>query len=424
MPALFADLRWRGLVHQVTDPALGDLLDAGGLTAYAGFDPTAESLHIGNLLQLTNLRRLQLGGHRPIVLAGGATGMIGDPGGKTSERQMLDAETLRRNVEGVLPQLRRFLDFADGPAGATLVNNYDWLKDVSVLDFLRDVGKHFTVNQLIARDLVRSRIEQPDQSISYTEFSYGLLQAHDFLHLHRTHGCRLQLGGSDQWANIVGGVDLIRRRTGATAFGLCSPLVTKADGTKFGKSETGAIWLDRTKTSPYALYQYFLRSEDVMVGTYLRYFTFLGHDRIEELDRSVVERPREREAHRALAFEVTALVHGEDEAHRAVRASEALFGEEIASLDEQLLLDVFAEAPSVDVSRERLGSLALVDLLVEAGLSPSKSAARTAISQGGISVNDRRYDEVSAVVSVDDLLHDRYVVLRRGKKEYALARFA
>jgi tyrosyl-tRNA synthetase len=422
MSDLFRDLEWRGLVHQVTDPALADTLDASasGLTVYAGFDPTAESLHVGNLLQLATLRRFQLAGHRPIVLAGGATGMIGDPGGKSAERNLLDAEALQRNIDGVMPQLRQFLDF-EGDNAAVLVNNYDWTAPLSMIEFLRDVGKHFTVNALIARENVRTRLDDPDKSISYTEFSYGLLQAFDYWHLFREHGCTLQIGGSDQWTNIVGGVDLIRRKEGATVHALCTPLVTKADGSKFGKSESGAVWLDPTKTSPYAFYQFFVRAEDAKVVEYLKLFTFLAHDAIDELADAVAQRPQAREAQRVLAREVTTLVHGAREAERAEAASKLLFEGAVDQLDEDMLTQVFAELPSVTHARST--APVVVDVLVELGLSPSKTAARQAIQQGGVKLNAKPVESADAVVDPADLLHGRYAVLRRGKREYGSVRF-
>ena len=293
MPQLLADLEFRGLVHQMSDETLAKLLDEDRLVAYAGFDPTSDSLQIGNLLQLCNLRRLQLAGHQPIVLAGGGTGMIGDPGGKNEERPLLDREQLARNMEGIRPQLERFLDFSPsaGASRALLVDNADWLGDFSILTFLRDIGKHFTVNQMIAKDSVKNRIDRPEQGISYAEFSYQLLQAADFLHLFDHYGCRVQMGASDQWGNITAGVELIRRVRRETAYALTSPLVLRADGTKFGKSEEGALYLSAARTSPWALYQYFVRVEDSVVGTYLRFFSFLTHDELSALDAETAEHP-------------------------------------------------------------------------------------------------------------------------------------
>ena len=361
MTSCSADLHARGLVHQVTDEALFAQLDAGGVTAYAGFDPTADSLHVGHLLQVCTLRRLQLGGNRPIALCGGGTGMIGDPGGKASERPLLSVEEIRANVEGIRAQLERFLDFGPeaGSAQALLLDNAAWLGDQDLLGFLRDVGKHFTVNQMVAKESVRSRMERPDQGISYTEFSYMLLQAFDFARLNEEHGCRLQIGGSDQWGNITMGVELVRKRSGDHAFGLTSPLVTRADGTKFGKSEAGneRVWLDPARTSPYGLYQFLLTAEDAVVGSYLRFFTFLELEAIEALDLATAERPQAREAQRALGAAVIELVHGAEARQQAEQASAALFGGQLASLDEQVLRQLIGEVPSSSMSRQELATL-------------------------------------------------------------------
>jgi tyrosyl-tRNA synthetase len=422
-----ADLAFRGLVHQVTDEGLLGRLDRAGMTAYAGFDPSGPSLHVGNLLQLCTLRRLQLAGHRPIALAGGVTGMIGDPGGKAAERNLLTAETLAANLAGIRPQLEKFLDFtagADPTRRALLRDNSEWLGDMSMVDFLREVGKHFTVNQMVAKESVKARFERPDQGISYTEFSYMLLQAYDFLRLHLDEGCTLQIGGSDQWGNITMGVDLIRRVARAEAYGLTSPLVLKADGTKFGKTESGTVWLDAAMTSPYRLYQFFLAAEDAVVGSYLRYFTFLERAEIEALDAETAANPSRRAAQRALASSVCTLVHGAPEAARAERASAALFSEEVAGLDEVTLLDAFEDAPSAAVGRDALagGAVSLVDALVVSGLTSSRGEARRTIAQGGAYVNNRREASEDRVLGSDDLLHDRYVVLRRGRRDLAMLR--
>jgi len=427
MADLAADLRFRGLIHQMTDPGLAGLLDGSPMTAYSGFDPTADSLHVGHLLQVCTLRRLQAAGHRPIAVAGGGTGFVGDPGGKSEERSLLTEEQLDANLAGIYGQLARFIEFGGGAAsGASLVNNADWLRPMDLFTFLRDVGKHFTVNQMVAKDSVKSRLARPDQGISYTEFSYMLLQAYDFLRLFEDHGCTLQIGGSDQWGNITMGIELIRKVRSAEAYGLTTPLVLKADGTKFGKTESGAVWLDPARTSPYQLYQFFLRSEDAMVGTYLRYFTFLSHDEILSLDEATQSHPERREAHRVLAKEVCDLVHGADETSRAVQAAAALFGGDLGGLDEETLLDVFADAPSTDLSRSLLegsGEL-LVDLLATTGLVSSKSQARTAVGQGGAYVNNQRAEGLEYRVTTGDLVAGRYVVLRRGKKDHHLVRFA
>jgi tyrosyl-tRNA synthetase len=427
MTRLAEDLRFRGLVQQITDPTLDARLDGDRLTVYSGFDPTADSLHVGHLLQVCNLRRLQLAGHRPIALAGGGTGFIGDPGGKSEERSLLSEAALHANLDGIRGQLERFLDFTPNAdeSQALLVDNGDWLSPMSLFGFLREVGKHFTVNQMVAKESVRTRLERDGTGISFTEFSYMLLQAYDFLHLFDAFGCRLQMGGSDQWGNITLGIDLVRRVRQAEVWGLTTPLVLKADGTKFGKTESGTVWLDAARTPPYQLYQYFVRSEDSVVGTYLRYFTFLSHPELAALDALTDEHPERRQAQRELAHQVCTLVHGPTEAERAERAADALFGEEVALLDEPSLLEVFADAPSTELARDRLvtGGLSLVDLLVETGMAPSRGRARTIVEQGGAYVNNRREPEIDRVLVAEDLVADRYVVLRRGRKDYHLISF-
>jgi tyrosyl-tRNA synthetase len=420
------DLAFRGLVHQVSDAALLGRLDSAHETVYAGFDPSSDSLHIGNLMLLCTLRRLQSFGHRPIAVAGSGTGLIGDPGGKDAERPLIPAEVLAANVEGIRPQLERFLDFsaAAGKTRALVVDNGAWLSSLDVIGFLRDVGKHFTVNQIVAKEAVRTRFERPDQGISYTEFSYMLLQAYDFLHLFDEYGCRLQIGGSDQWGNITLGVELIRKVRAETAYALTTPLVTRADGTKFGKSEEDALYLDKRRTSPFELYQFFLRTDDEAAPSYLRYFTFLGHDAIGVLDDATAQHPERREAQRALAHEVSALVHGEDETARVERASEVLYTEDVAGLDEKTLLEVFAEAPSSTMARSAIDGTGLdpVEVFAASGLVSSKSAARTAIEQGGAYVNNRRL-HAGEQVTTDRLIAGRYLVLRRGRRELHLLRF-
>jgi tyrosyl-tRNA synthetase len=424
--SLLEDLQFRGLVHQMSDEALGQVLNNGHLTAYIGFDPTSDSLQIGNLLQLCNLRRLQLAGHQPIVLAGGATGMIGDPGGKSEERNLLDRETVAANLEGMRPQLERFVDFSEsaGRARGLVLDNADWLGTMTLIDYLRDVGKHFTVNQMIAKDTVKSRLDRPEQGISYAEFSYMLLQATDFLHLYDHFGCTLQMGASDQWGNITMGVELIRRTRQQTAYAMTSPLVLRADGTKFGKSEAGALYLSPKRTSPWALYQFFVRVEDSVVGTYLRYFTFLSHEELLALDAEVAAEPAKRESQRRLAHEVVALVHSEDEVARIEAAAAALYSEDVVGLDEATLLMVFEDAPSSEISRDRLsnGGIDLVELIADAGLVGSRSQARTTIDQGGLYVNNRRVEASAARISTEDLLAGRYVLLRRGRRDFHLLR--
>ena len=372
MPTLSEDLAFRGLIHQMTDPELPKRLDQPGLTVYAGFDPSANSLHVGNLLQLCTLRRFQLAGHRSISLAGGATGMIGDPGGKEDERQLLTLETVEGYLEGIRPQLGQFLDLER----ALLLNNADWLGRLSTLEYLRDVGKHFTVNQMVGKESVRSRFERPDQGISYTEFSYMLLQAYDFLRLHLDHGCDLQFGGSDQWGNITMGIELIRKACGDEVWGFTTPLIVKPDGTKYGKTETGTVWLDPGRTRPFAMYQFFLNTPDEHVGQLIRYLTFLDHAAIVDLDADTAGHPGRRAAQRALAREVVTMVHGASEVAKCEEASAALFGQGIAALSEEMLLAVTEDAPSTDLPRrELLDGLTLVDVLERTGLAKSKGDA-------------------------------------------------
>jgi tyrosyl-tRNA synthetase len=420
MPTLSEDLVFRGLIHQVTDPALPSRLDAGGLTVYIGFDPTADSLHVGSLLQLCTLRRFQLAGHRPIALAGGATGLIGDPGGRTDERAMLTPEVLDAYLDGIRPQLGQFLDLSH----ALLLDNSAWLSSITAIEFLRDVGKHFTVNQMVAKDSVRSRFERPDQGISYTEFSYMLLQAYDFLRLHQDHGCDLQVGGSDQWGNITMGIDLIRKVCQDEVWGLTTPLVLKADGTKFGKTETGTVWLDPARTSPYAMYQFLFNSPDDVVGSYLRYFTFLSHEEIEALDAETADHPERRAAQRSLARAVVGMVHGDDEVKKAEAAADALFTDEITELTEEMLLAATEDAPTTERPRAELADgLALVEALSNAELVASRSEARRTIEGGGVYVNNQRQSDLERQLGTPDLIHDRYILLRKGKREVHVLRF-
>jgi tyrosyl-tRNA synthetase len=414
MPTLSEDLTFRGLIHQMTDVDLPKRFDQPGLTVYAGFDPSADSLHVGNLMQLCTLRRFQEAGHRPISLAGGGTGMIGDPGGKQDERQLLDLRTIEGYLEGIRPQLGQFLDLDD----ALLLNNADWLGTLSTLEYLRDVGKHFTVNQMVAKESVKARFERPDQGISYTEFSYMLLQAYDFLRLHLDHGCDVQFGGSDQWGNITMGVDFVRKVCGDEVWGFTTPLIVKADGTKYGKTESGTVWLDPRRTSPFAMYQFFLNTPDEQVGELLRFLTFLEHEEISALDARTAEQPQRRDAQRALARHVTALVHGDAEVAKCEEASAALFGEEIAGLSEDMLLAVTEDAPTTAIPRaELLGGLDLVAVFERAGLVKSRKEARRFVEQGGVYVNNVRQSDDRRTFTADDLLHDRYLVLRKGRKE-------
>ncbi|MBB5113211.1 tyrosyl-tRNA synthetase [Micromonospora echinospora] len=410
--SLTEDLLWRGLIQDSTGlDELRELLDGGSTTFYVGFDPTAPSLHIGNLMQVVMARRLQQAGHRPLLLVGGATGQIGDPK-ESAERTLNPPEVIAGWVERIREQLSPFVTYS-GENAAQLVNNLDWTGEMSVVEFLRDVGKHFPVNKMLAREVVKARLET---GISYTEFSYQLLQANDYFELHRRHGCRLQYGGSDQWGNITAGVDYIRRRGAGPVEAFTTPLVTKSDGTKFGKSETGTVWLDPQMTSPYAFYQFWVNADDRDVSRYLRYFSFRSREELEELEKATAERPQARLAQRALAEELTTLVHGEREAAQAVAASQALFGR--GSLDElapETLRAALTEAGLVHL--DELPDVA--GLLKESGLVPSMKEARRVIAEGGAYVNNTRISEVDAVVSADDLLHGRYLVLRRGKRSFA-----
>jgi tyrosyl-tRNA synthetase len=421
---LRSDWEFRGLVHQTTDEGVLDRLGAGGVTGYIGFDPTASSLHLGSLLQLCNLRRIQLAGNRPIALAGGGTGLIGDPSFKASERPLLTNEQLQENVAGIRSQLERFLDFSPsaGKSQALLLNNADWLTTISLTDFLRDVGKYFTVNQMVAKDSVKSRLDRDDVGLSFTEFSYMLLQAYDFLRLNVDHGCTLQMGGSDQWGNITMGTELIRKVTGSSAVGLTSPLLLRADGQKFGKSEGGnqKVWLDADLTPPFALHQFLLNADDQTVPTLLRFFTFLDHDTIRDLDAATLSTPQERRAQRALANAVVELVHGREAQVAAERAGEALFSESIAELDEAMLLTVMADAPSSVWSREELAAgVEAATLVATCGLAKSKGEARRFLEQGGVYVNNVRVD-ADAAIGLDRALHGKYLVVRRGRRELHL----
>jgi tyrosyl-tRNA synthetase len=418
--AVLDDLAARGLVQDTTDLAeLTALLAAGPVTLYCGFDPTADSLHAGNLIGLLVLRRFQLAGHRPIALAGGATGMIGDPSGRSDERNLLDDATLGHNLACIKEQMTRFLDFEPGPTQATLVDNRSWTGDVLLLDFLRDVGKLVTVNQMVAKESVRSRMES-DNGISYTEFSYMLLQANDFAWLHEHEGCALQVGGSDQWGNITAGIDLIRRRHGARAHGLTFPLMTKADGSKFGKSAGGAIWLGSHRTSPYEFFQYWIQTDDRDVEKFLLQLTLLPVADVTAAVRAHADAPERREAQRLLAREITALVHGAAGLAVAEEATEVVFGRREARPSAEALASLVDAIPTGRLPAARLAAgVALVDLLAETGISSSKGDARRTVSQGGVTVNGRRAAVDDAVTSAD-LWYDRYLVVRRGKKNVHL----
>ncbi len=423
MVEIITDLKARGLVYQSTgEDQLASWLAEKPRSLYIGFDPTADSMHVGHMMALMNLRRFQQAGHRPIALVGGATGMIGDPSGKSEERNLLDETQLQVNSEAMKQQMSRFLDFDGGDESALLVNNLDWMRDYPTLDFLRDIGKNFPVNMMLAKESVKSRLEESDSGLSFTEFSYMLLQAYDFVHLHDQYGCELQVGGSDQWGNITAGIDLGRRMRSVQLYGLTSPLLTKADGSKMGKTESGAIWLSAERTSPYKFYQYWINVADDDAGGCLRTLTELPLEKIDELDRSRQEEPQKRESQRTLAEHLTLLVHGSEGLSSATQASEILFGEEISDLDDAQLLDVFSDVPSLEVSADQLasGNLLMVDLLVETGLCQSKGDARRSIEQGGAYINNKRVEAMDRALTHADMASDSVIVVRRGKKKYAL----
>ncbi len=421
MTDIIDELTWRGLIAISTDlDELRRALNSGPVTCYAGFDPTAPGLHFGHLVQLLTIRRLQLAGHRPIGLVGGATGLIGDPSGKSAERTLNSRDVVAEWVDKLRAEVSQFLDFRPGPAAALLVSNLDWTQELSAIEFLRDIGKHFSVNQMIARESVKARLEAG--GISYTEFSYQILQANDFLELHRRHGCALQVGGSDQWGNLVAGVDLIRRVMGDTVHALATPLITKPDGTKYGKTEGGTIWLNPELTSPYAFYQFWINRSDKEVGALLRVFTFLSREEIEALELQTAQRPAARIGQRALAEEVTTLVHGADECARVAAASRALFGQgDLAALDERTLAAALAEVPSAVITAGPDGLPSVADLMAATGIVPSKSAARRVISEGGANLNNVKVTTEDAVPDECDLLHGRFLVLRRGKRTVGAA---
>jgi len=419
--SLFDELSWRGLVNQVTHPELKDELEKGPITLYCGFDPSAESLHIGSLVPIMGLAHFQRAGHWPIALVGGGTGLIGDPSGKSAERTLLTTEQVEINVRGIRSQLERFLRF-DGPSAAIMQNNGEWLCKLSLIDFLRDIGKHFSVNAMLARDSVRSRLEDRDHGISYTEFTYSLLQAYDFLHLSDTFGCRLQVGGSDQWGNIVVGMDLTRRLRGRDTFGLTFPLVTKSDGAKFGKSESGNVWLDAGRTSPYKFYQFWINQADADVGRFLRFFTFLEKATIEALEAEHATAPEKRVAQRRLAEEVTRIVHGEQALADAQRASQAMFGGDLTGLDEATLRDVFDAAPLVELPCETLATDTSGAIAAKV-LGASNSDVRRLVDNGGLYFNEVVVRDLKAAVEPSTLLHGKFLLVRKGKKDYRLVWF-
>lgn len=415
---LLQDLAWRGIIYQQTDEeGLKNSLSKESISLYCGVDPTADSMHIGHLLPFLTLRRFQQHGHRPIVLVGGATGLIGDPSGKSEERKLLTLETVQDNVAGIKKQLETIFEF-EGENGAIMVNNYDWAGSMDVVTFLRDIGKHIGVNYMLAKDTIASRLET---GISFTEFTYTILQAMDFLHLYEHHNCKLQIGGSDQWGNITSGLELIRKvqPEGSKAYGLTIPLVTKADGTKFGKTESGAIWLDPEKTTPYEFYQFWINTADADVVKYLKIFTFLSHEEIEHLERAVQEEPHLRKAQKVLAEEMTRLIHGEDSFQQAIKISQALFSGDVSSLSAAEIEQGFKDVPAYTAENEEN----LVDLLVAAKISPSKRQAREDISNGAVTVNGEKITDTAYILTENDRIESQFTIIRRGKKKYTLIKY-
>lgn len=414
------EMKWRGLLNQVTDENLDAFLLEKPRVVYAGFDPTGPSLHVGHLVAIMNLRRFQRSGHRPIALIGGATGMIGDPSGKSEERQLLTPDAVEANVESLRGQMETFLDF-DGRGGALLLNNFDWMKGFTYLDFLRDVGKHFPVNVMLTKDSVKSRLERTDSGLSYTEFSYMLLQSYDFVVLNRDHGCEVQIGGSDQWGNITAGIDLARRMTGAQLYGLTSKLLVKSDGKKMGKTESGAVWLDPNRTSPYQFYQYWINVDDADIPNVLRFFTDLTEREAADLLADHEKDPGRRLPQKQIAMELTRLVHGDKGLQTAEKATGIFFGAEISELEDAQLCSIFADVPSVEVNRSELDEgISFIDALVMTKLAASKGDARRTLQQGGAYVNNRPVTEIDRKLTAADLASESMMVLRSGKKRYAL----
>ncbi|HHO2020008.1 TPA: tyrosine--tRNA ligase [Staphylococcus aureus] len=415
---LIEDLKWRGLIYQQTDEqGIEDLLNKEQVTLYCGADPTADSLHIGHLLPFLTLRRFQEHGHRPIVLIGGGTGMIGDPSGKSEERVLQTEEQVDKNIEGISKQMHNIFEFGTDH-GAVLVNNRDWLGQISLISFLRDYGKHVGVNYMLGKDSIQSRLEH---GISYTEFTYTILQAIDFGHLNRELNCKIQVGGSDQWGNITSGIELMRRMYGQTdAYGLTIPLVTKSDGKKFGKSESGAVWLDAEKTSPYEFYQFWINQSDEDVIKFLKYFTFLGKEEIDRLEQSKNEAPHLREAQKTLAEEVTKFIHGEDALNDAIRISQALFSGDLKSLSAKELKDGFKDVPQVTLSNDTTN---IVEVLIETGIFPSKRQAREDVNNGAIYINGERQQDVNYALAPEDKIDGEFTIIRRGKKKYFMVNY-
>ena len=420
---LLEEYKWRGLLQDATEGA-SEAFESDNRVVYIGFDPTAASLHIGSLLPIMGLVHLQKAGHSPVALVGGGTGLIGDPSGKVDERQLLTKEQAEENAAGLHGQLEHFLDFDVKSNAARMANNLDWLGALSMVDFLRDVGKHFSVNALLGKESIRRRVDDPDAGISFTEFSYLLMQAYDFLELHDRLGCTVQMGGSDQWGNITAGIELIRRVRGARAYGVTFPLLTTSWGNKFGKTEDGTVWLDPALTSPYRFYQFWLNTDDQDAVRYLKFFTLLGPTDIEELEGASAGEPHRRITQRALAADVTRRLHGETSLARAEQATEVLFGGEVSGLAAEEIRDIFSDVPSTELARDALAGegMPLVDLLVATGVATSRGDARRSIEGGGVYVNNRRVSEPAASVTTDDMLAGEFVVMRKGKKSYHLVR--
>jgi tyrosyl-tRNA synthetase len=421
--SILDELEWRGLIKDCTDTeALTERIGAGSVVLYCGFDPTSDSLHVGNLVPLIALRRFQDAGHVPIALAGGATGAVGDPSGKSAERNLLTPETLAGNIASVKEQLRRLLDFETAQNPARLLDNAHWTRDVRLLDFLRDIGKHFTVNNMVSKESVRARMEDRDAGISFTEFSYMLLQAFDFYHLKKEHDCDLQIGGSDQWGNITAGIELSRRKLNQAVFGLTLPLITNTDGSKFGKTEAGAVWLDTARTSVYKFYQFWIRADDRDAIRYLKYFTFHSREEIEALEKQHEENPSARAAHTALAVAMTNLIHGEEATSEAQNASKILFGGKLEGINESTFNEIVGEVPTVEIESTELEGegMPILELFVASGLCQSNGQARKDLQGGGLNLNNQRQSNPKLNITTDSLLFDQHLLLRKGKRNYTV----
>ena len=419
---IYDELKWRGMIYDQID-GVEKLLKEKKVTLYNGFDPTADSLHVGHMVPLIALARFQRFGHNVLALAGGGTCMIGDPSGRSSERNLLTRDEVAHNVECIKAQLAHFLDFEVKSNPAKIVNNMDWLGQLNMIDFLRDTGKHFTINAMLAKDSVKNRMDR-ESGLSFTEFSYMLLQSYDYYHLHTEMGCELQCGGSDQWGNITAGAELIRRRTGDSVYSLTYPLIKKSDGTKFGKTASGAVWLDPKRTSPYKFYQFWLNADDADVIHYLKFYTFFTEEEIAALDQETKDHPENRAAQKTLAKELTLMMHGQTALDKAVQASQALFGGDITGLTAADIADVFSEVPASDMSADRFGGdgMNVVDVLVESGFLKSKGEARRGIQEGGVYVNNRRVTDAAMNVTISDFIEGKYLILRRGKKNYSMVK--